>query len=71
MNQSIEWYKTESMQGYVVAGVMLVGIVAGAFGYTVTEEVQAEAVTATMAIIGAIGTIYGAYGNAKRTKAIK
>ena len=50
------WYKSKTIWGSIVA---ILALIAGAFGYSVGPEAQAEIVTGIVGLIGAAFAIYG------------
>jgi len=50
------WYKSKTIWGSIVA---VLALVAGAFGYSVGPDAQAEIVTSLVGVVGGAFAIYG------------
>lgn len=59
------WYKSKTIWGSIVA---VLALIAGAFGYNVGPEAQAEIVTG---LIGVVGGVFAIYGRIKAVDKVK
>jgi len=62
------WYASRAVWGGVIA---VLSAIAGAFGYTVSPELQGELALQITAIGGSVGGLLAVYGRVKATKSIK
>jgi len=65
METNKAWYKSKTIWGSIVA---ILALVAGAFGYSVGQEAQAEIVSA---VIGVVGGLFAIYGRIKAVESVK
>jgi len=68
MTESKKWWESKTVWGGIIA---VLSAIAGAFGYTVSPDMQAELATNITAIGGAVGGVLAVYGRVKATKSVE
>ena len=68
MTESKKWWESKTVWGGIIA---VLSAIAGAFGYAVSPDMQAELASNVTAIGGAVGGVLAVYGRVKATKSVE